>query len=66
MATEKNAPRLPDGKEIENKMIERGWTQAELAVLSGVSQPTISNIINEKKTTCTNKMRKIIEVLWGS
>jgi transcriptional regulator with XRE-family HTH domain/anti-sigma regulatory factor (Ser/Thr protein kinase) len=37
-----------DGKQLRQARIERGWTQAELAVRVGRSQATISAIENEK------------------
>lgn len=64
MASEKNRPWIPSGAEIEAKMVERKITQAELAVITGISQPMISGIINEKRDTCTKNMRKIIRAFW--
>lgn len=43
--------------------IERGYTQAEVAEMAGIAQPTYSNIENGKKNPSLNTLRRLAKVL---
>lgn len=49
---------------IRKKRLEKGWTQLELAVKSGVPQPTISQIeMGNRKYPTHDNIRKIARAL---
>jgi ribosome-binding protein aMBF1 (putative translation factor) len=50
------------GIEIRNKRLQLGYTQVELAEMSGVSVSTISNM-EHGDTKCEERIRKIMAIL---
>ena len=51
------------GKNLRNARIERGLTQAELAELIGIAQPTLAQYENDAKAPNVNLAGTIAEVL---
>lgn len=47
------------GRRLRRLRLERGWTQIDLAVHTGIGRPFLSNIENGKKEPCL----RLIEVL---
>src|ERR1700683_90065 len=43
------AEAFPPGEFIKDELEERGWTQEDLAEITGIASPVISNIINTKR-----------------
>ena len=43
--------------------LERGYTQAEVAKMAGIAQPTYSNIENGKKNPSINTLKRLARVL---
>lgn len=43
--------------------LERGYTQAEVAEMAGIAQPTYSNIENGKKNPSINTLKRLARVL---
>jgi transcriptional regulator with XRE-family HTH domain len=51
------------GREIKRLREERGWSQAELAVYSGSSQPTVNQIESGKRNPSTRTLEKLAAAL---
>jgi transcriptional regulator with XRE-family HTH domain len=47
------------GKKLRRLRLERGWTQTDLAVHTGIGRPFLSNVENGKKEPCL----RLIEIL---
>lgn len=47
------------GKRIRKLRLDRGWTQTDLAVHTGIGRPFLSNVENGKKEPCL----RLVEVL---
>ena len=47
------------GKEIKRLREERGWSQAQLAVYAGSSQPTVNQIESGKRNPSTRTLEKL-------
>lgn len=47
------------GKKIRKLRIERGWTQTDLAVHTGIGRPFLSNLENGRREPCL----RLVEVL---
>ena len=54
-----SAMNIQFSKWLMNKLIEKGWSQAELAYKAGVSRTAISDVISEKRSAGTELCRAI-------